>query len=114
MVGSKGLILRGTRDEKSGNWSWSNVASGVESLLTSVAYAEKSGYWIVGDKGVILFSVDDGKTWRRISAQDRDGSPVQSSLGRIRFRGDMGWIVGHDILLCAQNEFNRFCGKTGP
>ena len=114
VAGSKGLILRGTRDEKSGNWSWSNVASGVESLLTSVAYAEKSGYWIVGDKGVILFSVDDGKTWRRISAQDRDGRPIQSSLGRIRFRGDMGWIVGHGILLCAQNEFNRFCGEARP
>ncbi len=112
VVGTKGLILRGTRDE-SGNWSWTRVPSGVESSLNSVAYTEKNGSWIVGEKGVILFSDNRGKSWTRVFAKDEGGRPIESSLFRIRFTNSgMGWIVGAGVVLCTKNEFNPYCGVT--
>lgn len=112
VVGTKGLILRGTRDD-GGNWSWSRVQSGVKSTLYSVAYTDKDGYWVVGEKGVILFSNDQGESWRKVAVKNSAGKPIESSFHRIRFaNGGMGWIVGEGVVLCARNQFNPYCGTT--
>jgi len=49
----------------------------------------------VGERGAILSSPDQGRTWHRLA------SPEQSTLTAISFApgGRHGWIVGHDALI---------------
>lgn len=61
IVGSSGLILKGT---KSGSaWSWSAVSSGTTAHLLDVA-TDGNEYWIaVGTGGKVIYSTDNGDTW---------------------------------------------------
>lgn len=57
-VGSRGHILTSTDGTK-----WTQVASPVDVLLTSVTFADAQNAWAVGHDAVILHSGDGGQTW---------------------------------------------------
>ena len=58
-VGDSGEILR-TVD---GGQTWSKVASGVTTRLSSVRFADAKNGWIAGDFGAVLRTIDGGATW---------------------------------------------------
>jgi len=60
-VGPHGLIERG---EPGGQWR--ARASVVETDLNAVWFANRWVGWIVGDKGTILRTEDEGKAWRKV------------------------------------------------
>ncbi|HGY9624797.1 TPA: WD40/YVTN/BNR-like repeat-containing protein [Pseudomonas putida] len=69
-----------------------------QSLLIDVAHAGKR-LVVVGDRGHILFSDDQGKTW----AQAR--VPTRQLLTAVFFLDDKrGWAVGHDAQVLASND----------
>jgi Putative serine esterase (DUF676)/Photosynthesis system II assembly factor YCF48 len=99
-VGDFGLILKGKKQGE--GWVWKSVESKVEKTLSSLAYDyRKHVWWAVGDAGLILKSADNGDTWHQSAVQDENGLPIalDSPLFRIRFFGDQGWIVGHEVVL---------------
>ncbi|WP_419183261.1 WD40/YVTN/BNR-like repeat-containing protein [Pseudomonas guariconensis] len=69
-----------------------------QSLLIDVAHAGQR-LVVVGDRGHILFSDDQGKTW----AQAR--VPTRQLLTAVFFLDDKrGWAVGHDAQVLASND----------
>lgn len=101
VVGEKGLILRGIRSKEE-KWTWSKVESHTDELLRSITYADNT-FWVVGTGGVILYSVDQGKTWTKFqTVRDKDGKGI--NLNRVRFLSGKGWIVGNGIVLTTESQ----------
>jgi photosystem II stability/assembly factor-like uncharacterized protein len=96
VIGQKGLILRGVRNE-AGDWAWSKVPSGSKETLNSVAFGSDK-LWIAGNGGLILYSVDNGKHWTELSEKLKPPG-LTANLKRIRFFESTGWIVGDDVVL---------------
>jgi photosystem II stability/assembly factor-like uncharacterized protein len=68
-------------------------ALAARSLLQGVARAG-SRLVAVGQRGHIVYSIDDGATWHQASA------PVSSDLTAVFFVNDQkGWAVGHDAII---------------
>ncbi|MDO5553045.1 MAG: sugar-binding protein [Planctomycetia bacterium] len=64
-----------------------------DATLRRVSYAPSGAVWIVGDRGTIVASSDDGSTWSLIR------SPVSCDLYDICFRDERcGIIVGGELL----------------
>ena len=97
VVGTEGLILRGVLQGT--NWAWKQLPSGTEHALKSVAWDPDFTLWVVGGDGLILRSTDEGETWVECACYDEEGSRVRANLGRVRFFGRQGWIVGDTALL---------------
>jgi photosystem II stability/assembly factor-like uncharacterized protein len=98
VVGENGTMLRGTNLDK-GLSHWESVKlKGMDENLRSISYDEKRDtLWVVGDNGVILRSEDGGNTWLRLPPT-KIGARTPG-LGRVRFFGGLGIILGHDIVL---------------
>jgi len=97
-VGDAGLVLRGDEGE-GGQWKWAQLSTPSEESFQSIAYTHPH-LWIVGTGGVVLGSPDLGKTWSKsLLKDDRGGFP---SLGRVRFFGDVGWIIGAGVVFRAE------------
>lgn len=68
---------------------WDVQRSGTpEEFLFSIACASSERAWAVGRDGLILQSTNAGTTW------NRQESPTNVNLLRIRFFDNVGWIVG--------------------
>lgn len=62
-----------------------------QSLLTAITRAGAQRLVVVGSRGHILLSDDDGAHWRQVA------SPVNSLLTQVAFLdAQTGWAVGHD------------------
>jgi hypothetical protein len=96
-VGGSGLILRG--EQVLTNWVWTKIPSGTEQPLTSIARGTDFNPWIVGNNGVVLWSPDDGHSWKEYPCLDEQGIRLRSNLNRIRFLGHEGWITAAQTLL---------------
>ncbi|MDR6714375.1 photosystem II stability/assembly factor-like uncharacterized protein [Pseudomonas hunanensis] len=76
----------------------SESAKASESLLIDVAHAGQR-LVVVGDRGHILFSDDQGKTWTQARV------PTRQLLTAVFFLDDKrGWAVGHDAQILASND----------
>jgi len=95
-VGGQGIIVLGRR-QKSERWDWSTPTSPTESDLYSLSLSPNA-LWAVGDRGVVLKSMDRGTTWETelIKQQSNGNKPV---LRRTRFSGHQGWILGDGIVM---------------
>jgi len=92
-VGDHGLFIRGVR-QGGRVWTWQRLPVPSVSSLRRVLKNEL-GLWVIGDRGTILHSVDNGDHWTILDVPD-----VEVSLNNIRFRGSKGWIVGEHVVLC--------------
>ena len=73
------------------------MQSNTEETLNSITYADNR-LWVVGDGGVILYSIDKGKQWKSLDTiKDEQGIPI--NLSRVRFFGHVGWITGDRVIL---------------
>lgn len=72
-VGERGTVLRSTDQAR----SWSTVATGVYATLTAVSFADSQHGWVVGHDGLILATVDGGRSWSKQWASDQ---PTDSFL----------------------------------
>ncbi|MFP5427781.1 MAG: YCF48-related protein [Gammaproteobacteria bacterium] len=73
-------------------------AKASESLLIDAAHAGKR-LVVVGDRGHILFSDDQGKTWTQARV------PTRQLLTAVFFLDDKrGWAVGHDAQILASTD----------
>lgn len=73
-------------------------AKASQSLLIDVAHAGKR-LVVVGDRGHILFSDDQGKTWTQARV------PTRQLLTAVTFVDDKrGWAVGHDAQILASSD----------
>jgi hypothetical protein len=99
-VGASGVIIRGVL--RGTNCFWKTLRSGTQKSLFAVAFNQSASVlWVVGERGTILKSEDNGDTWISSPCQDQRGDPVKVPLKYIRFIGREadGWIVGGDIVL---------------
>ncbi len=71
--------------------------------LFGVAIQPDNSVFIVGSKGLLLTSSDQGKTWLQRTIKERPGSDLfqDRDLYAIRFSpaGKVGWIVGEDGII---------------
>jgi len=95
-VGNGGLIIRGVR-ERNGEWNWTQLPAPTNLLLRSIT-ASVWGLWIVGDGGTIWNSLDRGDHWTQLAPVAGAGGQG-AGLGRVRFFGETGWIVGSRTVL---------------
>ncbi|VVN17806.1 Ycf48-like protein [Pseudomonas fluorescens] len=73
-------------------------AKAVDNLLIDAAHAGKR-LVVVGDRGHILFSDDQGKTWSQARV------PTRQLLTAVFFIDDKrGWAVGHDAQILASSD----------
>jgi len=64
-----------------------------KSLLLDAAVVD-GGIWAVGERGHVLFSSDNGLTWRQVQV------PTRATLTGITFQGQrLGWAVGHQEVI---------------
>ncbi|WP_332646696.1 S-layer homology domain-containing protein [Lysinibacillus sp. 54212] len=95
-VGEKGLISRVTPATENSTWKeivQSNGNNWTSNNLLSVFAIGKS-VWTVGEKGAILTSIDEGKTWKTVKAGTVD------NLHSIWFLSEKeGWISGENGIL---------------
>src|SRR5262249_43574768 len=64
-----------------------------DAALHDVQFINRTEGWAVGDDGVILNTIDGGKTW------ERRPTGVRASLRSIQFiSASVGWVVGREEL----------------
>src|SRR5439155_761316 len=64
-----------------------------DATLRSVFFIDYKEGWTVGDEGVILHTLNGGKTWHR------QQTGLRSSLRSVHFlTSDVGWVVGREEL----------------
>jgi photosystem II stability/assembly factor-like uncharacterized protein len=64
-----------------------------DATLRSVYFIDHKEGWVVGDEGVILHTLNGGKTWHR------QATGLRSSLRSVHFlTPDIGWVVGREEL----------------
>lgn len=83
-------VIANTTD---GGENWAVQYSGNKDILWSIANLDSRRVFAVGESETILFTVDGGITWNRKPIESK------STLFRIRFFGDTGWIVGRSGVL---------------
>ncbi|MDY6971404.1 MAG: YCF48-related protein [Thermodesulfobacteriota bacterium] len=66
--------------------------------LFAVHCVDKQTRWIVGNRGLIINSVDGGKTWKKLK------TTWDYSLNDITFVNNSGWIVGQKGLILYTND----------
>jgi len=65
-----------------------------KSLLLDIVKTENANFVAVGERGHIIYSSDDGKTWTQATV------PTRSTLTSLFFiNGKRGWAVGHDAII---------------
>jgi len=85
-------------------WSWAEENSDIlyavnqplveKSLLLDIVKTDDANFVAVGERGHIIYSADDGKTWTQATV------PTRSTLTAIFFiNGKRGWAVGHDAII---------------
>ena len=76
--------------------------------LFGVAIQADNKVLIVGSKGLLLTSSDQGKTWTQRTVKEREGSDLfqDRDLYAIRFApgGKVGWIVGEDGIVMKTDD----------
>jgi photosystem II stability/assembly factor-like uncharacterized protein len=76
--------------------------------LFGVAIQPDNKILIVGSKGLLLTSSDQGKTWTQSTIKEREGSDLfqDRDLYAIRFApgGKVGWIVGEDGIVMKSDD----------
>ena len=73
---------------------WVEVSSGVNVSLNSIAFANESDGFIVGDQGTLLASSDGGKTWTKRALS------TTADLNAIQFAGNNNvYLVGDRVLM---------------
>lgn len=68
--------------------TWAVQYTGSENTLWSIVNLDSQRAFAVGEGGTILVTTDGGNTW------NRKPTVLTSTLYRVRFFGDSGWIVG--------------------
>lgn len=69
-----------------------------KSLLLDAAAAEGNSV-VVGERGHILTSTDNGDSWRQIEV------PTRAALTGVFFQdSDLGWVVGHDSVILRTSD----------
>src|SRR5437588_11785623 len=69
--------------------------------LHAVQFVDRNEGWAVGDDGVVLHSIDGGKSW------ERQPTGVRASLRSVHFLNPFtGWIAGRE-------ELHHGAGSTG-
>jgi photosystem II stability/assembly factor-like uncharacterized protein len=94
-VGQGGMIIRGRGN--GGDWTWDTLASNTERDLNSIT-CHNGLLWAVGASGTILRSYDRGDHWISSSPGKSQGF-AGAPLHRIRFFGNVGWIMGNNVIL---------------
>jgi serine/threonine protein kinase len=103
VVGSSGLILRGSGEGT--NRVWKKLRSNTRWHLSSVCVDIEDNLWVVGNQGTILRSADGGESWVEYPCFDEQGKRIREAFHRIRFFGKRGWIVGDTrVLRCELPE----------
>ena len=85
-------------------WSWAEENSDIlyavhqplvkKSLLLDIVRTDDANFVAVGERGHIIYSADDGKTWTQATV------PTRSTLTAVFFiNGKRGWAVGHDAII---------------
>jgi photosystem II stability/assembly factor-like uncharacterized protein len=96
-VGARGAVEGETR---TGAPNWLS--------LFGVAIQPDNKILIVGSKGLLLTSSDQGKTWTQRTVKEREGSDLfqDRDLYAIRFApsGKVGWIVGEDGIVMKSDD----------
>jgi hypothetical protein len=92
VVGSAGLIMRGSRAGTSRLWK--KLPSNTDQTLISACEDVERNLWVVGADGIVLKSTDDGESWVEYPCFDEQGKRIRETFHRIRFFGRRGWIVG--------------------
>jgi photosystem II stability/assembly factor-like uncharacterized protein len=82
-VGSN-VIVRTTN----GGQTWETQRSNNEEVLFSVACLSPDRAWAVGQNGLILYTMDGGKSW------GKQASGTTENLAHVRAAGNDVWIVG--------------------
>jgi photosystem II stability/assembly factor-like uncharacterized protein len=76
--------------------------------LFGVAIQPDNNIFIVGSKGLLLTSSDQGKSWLQRTIKEREGSDLfqDRDLYAIRFSpaGKVGWIVGEDGIIMKTDD----------
>ena len=90
-VGDQGLVA--TTDDGGRHWTLQKTNS--VAMLRDVFFANSKEGWIVGeDGGVVLYTKNGGKTWKRHLVMI-DEFPNEYSLNGVWFADDKhGWMVG--------------------
>jgi len=85
-------------------WTWAEDKDDVlyavhqplaeKSLLLDIVKTNDANFVAVGERGHIIYSQDDGKTWTQATV------PTRSTLTAVFFiNGKRGWAVGHDAII---------------
>jgi len=75
---------------------WGQSSEGIplapaDASLRSVQFVDGDEGWCVGEEGLILHSIDSGKTW------EKQPSGTHGTLESVHFQNPYeGWVVGHD------------------
>ena len=89
-VGPHGLIQK---SDARGNWI--TVPSGVEADLFDISFPAPSAGWAVGHAGIVIRTVDAGKSWTRISTPTKEDvikvSATTELAARIETRNHQFW-----------------------
>jgi len=85
-------------------WTWAEDKSEIlyavpqplaeKSLLLDIVKTTDANFVAVGERGHIIYSTDDGRTWKQATV------PTRSTLTSVFFiNGKRGWAVGHDAII---------------
>ena len=84
--------------------------------LFGVAIEPDNSIFIVGSKGLLLTSTDQGKSWLQRTIKEREGTDLfqDRDLYAIRFTpsGKIGWIVGEDGIIMKSPDLDTIRQKS--
>eukprot|EP00184_Porphyridium_aerugineum_P004760 CAMPEP_0184699498 /NCGR_PEP_ID=MMETSP0313-20130426/5757_1 /TAXON_ID=2792 /ORGANISM="Porphyridium aerugineum, Strain SAG 1380-2" /LENGTH=180 /DNA_ID=CAMNT_0027158605 /DNA_START=50 /DNA_END=589 /DNA_ORIENTATION=- len=82
--------------------SWVKVdLGGTDTTVFDISFVPSSSKgWLVGSKGTVMESTDQGKTWQARSFQNLDADEeINYRFSCISFYQDEGWVIGKPQLL---------------
>jgi len=93
IAGEFGIILI----SQDGGRTFAPSASGVETTLFGISFADANRGWAVGMNSMLLITEDGGETWNRQTVKSPPGFSL--SLYDLVVRGNLGWAVGNSGFL---------------
>ena len=88
-VGERGRILISDND----GVNWRQVESPTSVTLTRVVFADAQDGWTMGQMGVVLFTADAGRTWRRQLDGDQANAIMLRAAQSRAAKNPSGWYT---------------------